>query len=84
MIIIMIMIIIIIIIIIIVIIMRFSPAFNSFWVFYATSQLLPAAQRRSTFLRMCDVPNKAVIWALPVISGIPRILDDDDDQPCIG
>ena len=54
--------------------MRFSPAFNSCWVFYAMSQLLPAAQRCSTFLRINDVPNKAIIWALPVISGVPTIV----------
>ena len=56
--------------------MRFSSAFNSCWVLYVMSQLLAAAQRCSNFVRiillLCDVPNKAIIWALPVIFSIPR------------
>ena len=38
--------------------MRFSPALNSFWVFYIPSQLPPTAQICNTFLRIGAVPNK--------------------------
>ena len=44
---------------IIIIVLRFSLALISWWVFYITSQLPPAAQRCSTFLRICAVPTKA-------------------------